>query len=157
VERFGAIPCAKLPELRSGQRVSVAGIVLVRQRPGSAKGVIFATIEDETGHANIIVWPKVFERQRRIVLSASMIACRGLLQREGDVIHVVAQELTDLSGLLASVGQRNGSLPAMYGRADQVTHGGGSDSREALGRKPRDIYIPDIGHETLKVKAREFR
>jgi len=103
IERLGAVPCAALPELTPGKRVIVAGIVLVRQRPGSAQGVIFATIEDETGHANIIVWPKVFERHRRVVLGARMIACRGLLQRESDVIHVVADELTDLSDLLASV------------------------------------------------------
>ena len=77
LQRLGAAPCARLPELRPGQRITVAGIVLVRQRPGSAKGVMFATVEDETGHANIIVWPNVFERQRRIVLSARMIACRG--------------------------------------------------------------------------------
>ncbi len=86
--------------------------MLVRQRPGSAQGVIFATIEDETGHANIIVWPKVFERQRRVVLGARMIACRGLLQRESDVIHVVADELTDLSDLLGERGTAWCPLPA---------------------------------------------
>src|SRR5262249_14874175 len=76
LDKLGAVPCAALPTLRPGRRITVAGIVLVRQRPGSAKGVMFATIEDETANANIIVWPNVFERQRRIVLSARMIACR---------------------------------------------------------------------------------
>jgi error-prone DNA polymerase len=156
IRRLGAVPCAALPDLTPGKRVTVAGIVLVRQRPGSAKGVVFATIEDETGHANIIVWPNVFERQRRIVLAARMIACRGLLQRESDVIHIVADELTDLSDLLASVGQRNTPFPLLHGRGDQVTHGSGPDSREVLGRKPRDIYIRDIHMDTLKVKSRDF-
>jgi error-prone DNA polymerase len=155
--RRGAIPCAGLSDVRPGRRITVAGIVLVRQRPGSAKGVMFATIEDETGHANIIIWPKVFERQRRIVLSAGMIACRGLLQRESDVTHVVAEELTDLSGLLASIGQRALPFPITHGRGDQVTHGGGPDPRETLGRKPRDIYVPDIHIDALKVKTRDFR
>jgi error-prone DNA polymerase len=156
LERLGVISCASLADLQPGRRITVAGIMLVRQRPGSAKGVMFATIEDETGHANIIVWPKVFERQRRIVLSAGMIACRGLLQRESDVTHIVAEELTDLSRLLASVGQRALPFPITHGRGDQVTHGG-PDSHETLGRNPRDIYVPDIQIDALKVKTRDFR
>ncbi len=90
--------------------MEVAGIILVRQRPGSARGVLFVTIEDETGHANLILWPSVFEAQRRLVLSASMIACRGKLQREGEVIHVVAEHLTDLSDLLRGVGERDDTV-----------------------------------------------
>jgi error-prone DNA polymerase len=96
--------CADLAQRRDGTRLTVAGIVLVRQRPGSAQGVLFVTIEDESGHANLIVWPSVFERQRRLLLSATMIACRGKLQKEGEVIHVIADEITDLSALLRSVG-----------------------------------------------------
>jgi error-prone DNA polymerase len=158
LRRRRAVPCGTVADLRPGRRITVAGIVLVRQRPGSAKGVMFATIEDETGHANIIVWPNVFERQRRIVLSARMIEVRGLLQREGDVIHVVAEQLTDLSDLLASIGHRNEPFPIEHGRGDEVTHGGGPDPRERrFGRKPRDIYIPDIHIDTLKLKTRDFR
>jgi error-prone DNA polymerase len=156
LQRLGAVPCARLPELRPGQRITVAGIVLVRQRPGSAKGVMFATIEDETGHANIIVWPNVFERQRRIVLSARMIACRGRLQGESDVIHVVAEELIDLSDLLAGVGRRGAPFPLSHGRGDQVTHSGGPDPREMPGRKRRSIYVSDIHLDALKVKSRDF-
>ena len=96
--------CADLARRRDGSRLTVAGIVLVRQRPGSAQGVLFVTIEDETGHANLIVWPSVFERQRRVLLSATMLACRGKLQKEGEVIHVIADEIIDLSALLRSVG-----------------------------------------------------
>ena len=112
IKRLGAVPCAALPELTPGKRITVAGIVLVRQRPGSAQGVIFATIEDETGHANIIIWPKVFERQRRVVLGARMIACRGLLQRESDVIHVVADELDRSLGSLGERGTAWCPLPS---------------------------------------------
>ncbi|WP_223252069.1 helix-hairpin-helix domain-containing protein [Paracoccus mutanolyticus] len=84
----------------------VAGLVLVRQRPGSAKGTMFITLEDETGIANLVVWPKVFEANRRIILAASMIAARGMIQREGEVVHFVVHRLTDLSDALASVGSR---------------------------------------------------
>ena len=104
------ITCADLAHTRDGRRVIVAGIVLVRQRPGSARGVLFITIEDETGFANLIVWPSVFERQRRLILNASMLACHGRVQREGEVIHVIADRLEDLSGLLRSVGEREETL-----------------------------------------------
>jgi error-prone DNA polymerase len=124
------LPCAALADLRDGARATVAGVILVRQRPGSAGGVLFITIEDETGHANLIVWSSVFERQRRVVMSASMLACRGKVQKEGEVIHVVADHLTDLSALLASVGQRDGAFPLAHGRGDAVTHPNGDDPRE---------------------------
>ncbi|NNJ76677.1 MAG: error-prone DNA polymerase, partial [Anderseniella sp.] len=87
-----------------GERmVKVAGLVLVRQRPGSAKGVIFATIEDETGVANIIVWPKAFEKYRTVILGSRCIGVRGRLQTEDGVIHVVAHHLEDLTPLLAEI------------------------------------------------------
>lgn len=97
------ISCADLRTTRDGRRLTVAGIVLVRQRPGSARGVFFVTIEDETGTDNLIIWPSQFEKQRRVVLSARMLGCRGRLQKEGDVIHVIAEHLIDL---LSSVGGR---------------------------------------------------
>ena len=83
-----------------------AGLVLVRQKPGKGN-VTFITIEDETGIANMIIWPSVFERQRRLVLTASMIACHGKVQKESGVIHVITDRLTDLSGLLRDVGERD--------------------------------------------------
>jgi error-prone DNA polymerase len=110
---------ADLAGARDGQTVQVAGIVLVRQRPGTASGVTFITIEDETGHANLIVWSALFERQRRLILSASMVSVRGRLQREGLVTHVVAGELTDLSDLLRSVWNR-GRLGMPHGRGDEA-------------------------------------
>ncbi len=110
--RAGMIACADLAHARDGQTVTVPGIVLVRQRPGSARGVLFMTIEDETGIANLIVWPSLFERQRRLILTAGMLACRGRVQREGIVIHVVAQHLTDFSDDLRRLGQHEAVLPA---------------------------------------------
>jgi error-prone DNA polymerase len=101
LEQGGHLPCARLAEIPSGRRVRVAGLVLVRQRPGTAKGVIFATLEDETGTANIIVWPKLFERERPLVLGARLLSARGRLQNEEGVIHLIAEELADLSSLLA--------------------------------------------------------
>jgi len=95
--REGVVRAADLATLRPGSLVTVAGLVLVRQRPGSANGVIFATLEDETGIANLIVWPDAFERFRAEVMGATLLACAGRLQREGLVIHVVAERLVDLS------------------------------------------------------------
>jgi error-prone DNA polymerase len=90
-------------ELRQDMRVTVAGLVLVRQRPGTAKGVIFMTLEDETDIANIIVWPKAFEQNRRIVMSGRFLAVRGRLQRAGLVVHVVAESFVDLSDELPTL------------------------------------------------------
>ncbi|WP_298957814.1 error-prone DNA polymerase [uncultured Methylobacterium sp.] len=104
--RDGMVPCAALRRLRDGARATVAGLVLVRQKPGSAKGVLFITLEDETEVANLVVWPALFARQRTLILSAGMMAARGRVQREGDVIHLVAEHLIDLSDLLADVGRR---------------------------------------------------
>ena len=106
LRRRGMIDCAELATARDGRRVVVRGMVLVRQKPGSAKGMMFITVEDETGVANLVIWPSLFERQRRLVLLAGMIACRGRVQREGGVVHVVADELLDLSDLLRSVRPR---------------------------------------------------
>ena len=94
--------------LRQDSMVTVAGLVLVRQRPGTAKGVIFMTLEDETDIANIIVWPKAFEKNRRVVMTARFLAVRGRLQRAGLVIHVVAESFIDLSAELSSL--RDGEL-----------------------------------------------
>jgi error-prone DNA polymerase len=126
----GIIPCSQLTTARDGLRLRVAGLVLVRQRPATKTGVTFMTIEDETGIANVIIWSSLFEAQRRIVLSTSMVACHGLVQREGDVIHVVAQRLEDLSGLLRSLGSRESVFPLQHGRGDAGTHPAGPDPRE---------------------------
>jgi error-prone DNA polymerase len=102
---LGALRNAALrgEDLRQDMRVTVAGLVLVRQRPGTAKGVIFMTLEDETDIANIIVWPKAFEQNRRVVMTGRFLAVRGRLQRAGLVIHVVAESFVDLSAELPTL------------------------------------------------------
>ncbi len=97
-----------LDKVRSGERVTVAGLVLVRQRPGTAKGVIFMTLEDETGVANIIVWPKAFERLRAIVIGARFVAVTGKLQNEAGVIHIIAERMEDLTRCSGSSRRRAG-------------------------------------------------
>jgi error-prone DNA polymerase len=91
---------ARLAATAAKSLVRVAGLVLVRQQPGTASGVIFMTLEDETGIANVVVWRRVFERFRRIVMGAKLVQCEGHVQREGEVIHLVAERFTDLSPLL---------------------------------------------------------
>jgi error-prone DNA polymerase len=133
--------------IRSGALVGLAGLVLIRQRPGSAKGVIFATIEDETGVANIIIWPKTFERFRRIVLSARFLGVFGRLQREGEVIHIVADTLVDLTPALARLGDCHGEMDGAQARADEVkrspqdARGVLQARREAL-KKRMDAILP---------------
>jgi len=153
------VTCAEAMQARDGRWLETAGLVLVRQKPGSAKGVLFITIEDETGIANLVIWPSLYEKQRRIIVSAGMMAAHGRIQREGEVVHLVAQHLTDLSPALASVGDRDAAFPLPHGRGDEFHHGSpGLDPRSLpKGPKPRDIYDP-YGHiDQIKVKTRDFR
>jgi error-prone DNA polymerase len=99
-------------ERLAGRRVTVAGLVLVRQRPGTAKGVIFLTLEDETGIVNVVVWPKVFEKNRRVLMTAQFLAVRGRIERQGLVIHVVAEELIDLTAELHRLGDGTTAMPS---------------------------------------------
>jgi error-prone DNA polymerase len=152
--------CAEAMQARDGRWLRAAGLVLVRQMPGSAKGVMFITIEDETGIANLVIWPKLYEKQRRVILSAGMLGVDGRIQREGDVVHLVAQQLTDLSGSLASIGNREWALLPTQWRGDALHHGGlGLNPRDqtANGLKTRDIDVPDLHLDAIKVKARDFR
>ncbi|WP_428521853.1 error-prone DNA polymerase [Roseibium sp.] len=113
------VPCMNLPDVRQGRQISVAGLVLVRQRPGSAKGVIFLTLEDEGGIANIIVWPKVFEKYRPLVMGARFLKVSGRVQNEAGVIHVVADHVEDVTALLSDLSDK--SLDdAGLARADEV-------------------------------------
>jgi error-prone DNA polymerase len=134
-------PNRTLMELPEDGRVIVAGLVLVRQRPGSGKGVIFATLEDETGIANVVVWPPVFERYRQVVLGARMMKVTGRLQREGIVIHVVADHIEDLTPLLLTLSGRGGDVDrgveAAMARADGV-------KRPEVG--PREMSLARIRH-----------
>jgi len=152
------VACGDLRRIRDGRRVIVPGIVLVRQKPGSAKGVMFITIEDETGVANLILWPDRFAKQRRLMMSARMIACHGRVQREGEVTHVITDRLEDLSELLRGVGDLDESFPIRHGRGDGATHPAGLDPRKqvsaGVGHKMRDRIVSESG---IKVPTRDFR
>ncbi|MBB4351784.1 error-prone DNA polymerase [Aliirhizobium cellulosilyticum] len=153
------VTCADAMNARDKSFVCAAGLVLVRQKPGSAKGVMFITIEDETGIANIVVWPSLFEKRRRVVLGASMMAIHGKIQREGEVVHLIARQLEDLSGDLAALSDRDVEFRHPTGRGDEFAHGspGGGDARDRpKPNKVRDIFVPDLHIDTLKVKSRNF-
>jgi error-prone DNA polymerase len=142
LRRRRIVTCAEAMAARDGRWLEAAGIVLVRQRPGSAKGVMFVTLEDETGIANLVIWAKVLEANRRAILSAGMMAAHGRVQREGDVVHLVAQRITDLSADLASVGSREAAFPLPHGRGDQLRRG-------VSGR-------PDLPRGSIRVRSRGF-
>ncbi len=110
----GVAPNAELRRRLSGERLTVSGLVIIRQRPGSARGVTFLTLEDETGIANVIVWPNMFERFRPLILGARYVAARGRLQHASEVIHLVAEHLEDLTPMLGRLmdGERSEPPPA---------------------------------------------
>ena len=160
LERRGIIRCADLAHVKNGRKVEVAGIILVRQKPGSAKGVLFITIEDETGIANGIIWPARFEAQRRVVLSSAMIGIKGTVQREGPVIHVIADRIEDYTPLLRTVGERD--FPHRPGPGDGATHPGSPDRGDAAWEKRvRDSYHPPFRtgadpEDAIRQKSRDF-
>ena len=105
------LTCDALPKTLDRTRVRVAGLVITRQRPGTASGVIFLTLEDETGIANVIVWPKMYERYRRAVIAGRLLRVTGQLQREGSVHHLIAWKIEDLSGMLDRLGMPDTTNP----------------------------------------------
>jgi error-prone DNA polymerase len=152
--------CGDLADMKDGARVEVAGLILVRQRPGSANGVVFVTLEDETGIANAVFWADRFEANRRTVMTATMLAIRGKVQKEGIVIHLVAEAITDLTPWLREVGELE--LPRFTAPGDGATHGGTIDPRDRL-KLPRQraleswpprrsLKAPDL----IPVKSRDF-
>ncbi len=144
--------CGDIRGLQNGRRVKVAGVVLVRQRPGSAKGVVFMTIEDETGVANVVVWPKVLERYRKAIMTARLIEVRGTIQRHEDIIHIVASHLEDRNawlGLLTEAGQE---LQTAIARADEVLRPGPEPGQPPM--HPRWAGHPR--NERVLPKSRDF-
>jgi error-prone DNA polymerase len=136
--RQGFITADRLKAIRDGKRVSLAGLVLIRQRPGSAKGVCFITLEDETGIANLVVWPDVFEQQRRIVMGARLMVVHGVIQKDEDVIHVVARKLEDGTHMLRHLSDDLMAAPLSPG------DGGGAQrpiGRPPPGRHPREVSV----------------
>jgi hypothetical protein len=119
-------------------RVTVCGLVIVRQRPGSAKGVLFVTLEDETGVVNVVVWAKVYEAHRRAVLAARLLRVTGRIQRDGPVVHVVAEIIEDVSRLLDLLTAAPRPFDTGLARADEVARPNERGSRpEARGAGQR--------------------
>jgi error-prone DNA polymerase len=133
----GFTSACELPNRRHGQRVSLAGLVLVRQRPGSAKGVCFITLEDESGVANLVIWPKIFKSYRATIMGARLLVVHGRVQTDGQVIHVVTDHLEDCSDRLDRLSEVE--LPAIVSRGDHSTNplAGQVSSR----RHPRDVRV----------------
>jgi error-prone DNA polymerase len=148
------LQAAQLRTLSGKRFVNVAGIVLIRQRPGTASGVIFSTLEDETGIANIIIWPKVFEEYRRIVLGARLLGVRGELQSEQGVIHVIARQMFDMSGHLATLAEKGPAAADFLSPGDEVRRPVEED-RRADRQKPRPQEDAALIAQTLP-KGRNF-
>ena len=129
------VSAADLRCSRNEQAVKLAGLVLVRQRPGSAKGVCFITVEDETGVANLVVWPRVMADYRKAVMQSRLLAVHGYVQRDVEIVHVVARSLEDRSDALLRL--------ASGGSGSPMSCAGGIDPRlpAAVSRHPRDVRI----------------
>jgi len=144
-----------LTQIRSGERVRVAGLVLVRQRPGTASGVIFMTLEDETGIANIVVWPKMFEQYRAQVLGGRLVAVDGPVQSESGVIHVIAERVHDYTPLLAKLSTTGEQIDPSGPTDEPRRNGQYEDSRQ---RHPRNVRINwnVTGVASVMPKGRNF-
>ena len=159
LDAMNIVRCTDLRSIRDGRNVEVAGVILVRQRPGSAKGVLFVTIEDEAGVAQGILWPSKFEIYRRQVMSASMIAMRGKLQKEGEVIHIICDRIIDHDEMLRSVGRTDFSVAP--GRGDGASHGGGPDPRDPAFPSGRTLSPPPFRttaepEQLLPIRSHDF-
>jgi error-prone DNA polymerase len=141
------LSCAGLQGVKDGRKVEVAGIVLVRQRPG-AGNVTFITIEDETGVANIIVWQRLFDIHRRIVLGAAMMGVKGRIQREGEVIHIISDSLQDMTPLLHSVAAMH--FPHRVAPGDGASFGGPDP------RHPKPPAPKPSAQAVIEVRSRNF-
>jgi error-prone DNA polymerase len=137
-------PTADLSSLKDGDLVKVAGLITVRQRPGTAKGIVFITIEDETGFANLVVWEKVFEKERKVILQSRLFMVEGKVQIEGLVIHVVVKRCFNLTGLLRGLTAiENDNQPVLtLSRADERTapYGGGSNKGQQQITKQKEAF-----------------
>ena len=140
--RLGLVSTRQATTARDGAFVRTAGIVLVRQRPGSAKGVFFITIEDETGIANLVVWPRVGERFRPIVMGARILAVEGRVQRADHVTHIVADRLIDRTADLSRLAEdgHDDPLKGALANADEVRRPI-EDRRPPPPRHPRDVRV----------------
>jgi len=107
LDRYHYVTAGHLPSMRNGERINVAGLVITKQRPGTASGVTFVTLEDDTGQINLIIWKKIAEEYRSILLNARLLGIAGELQIEGKVIHVIARQLFDHTDMLGGLSLRS--------------------------------------------------
>jgi error-prone DNA polymerase len=151
-------------EARNGDLLQMAGLVLVRQRPGTASGVVFVTLEDEFGIANLVVWPKVFEAHRRIVMGSRLLGVAGKVQRVdstddvgASVIHLVADRLWDWSADLDRIADLDGHFELRQGRGDQA-HSSSPDPRDepGKGKKPYDRSRIIFDRPQIKIASHDF-
>jgi error-prone DNA polymerase len=151
-------------EARNGDFLQLAGLVLVRQRPGTASGVVFITLEDEFGIANLVVWPKTFEAYRRIVMSSRLLGVAGKVQRVdstddigASVIHLVADRLWDWSADLDRIADLDGRFELRQGRGDQA-HSSTPDPRDepGKGKKPYDRSRIIFDRPQIKIASHDF-
>ncbi|RZM28026.1 MAG: error-prone DNA polymerase, partial [Pedobacter sp.] len=135
---------SRLITLKNGDPIKVAGLITVRQRPGTAKGVLFITIEDETGFANLVVWESVFEKYRREILQSRLFMVEGKVQIEGAVVHVVVKRCFNLNGLLSGLTAvaRDDQPVLTLSRADETTSPahGGSNKGEQQVKKQKEVF-----------------
>jgi error-prone DNA polymerase len=143
----GLMSCQEAIHQPDSKYVKVAGLVLVRQRPGSANGVTFMTIEDETTDMNIIVWEKTGQIYRRILLTSGLIEVSGQIQKEGQVIHLIARSLNDLSPLLQTISQRDVAMTLPHQPGDEFRNG----------RPPADARVARPAQGPEFVRSRDFR
>ena len=104
---MGMLAAEAVRRLEHGARVRAAGLAIIRQRPASADGVTFVTVEDETGHLNLVVWENIAQRDRRTLLGAALLGVEGRVQKEGEVLHIIAERLHDHSRLLGRLAVRS--------------------------------------------------
>ena len=123
------VEAGRLAHVAAGTRVRVAGLVIGRQRPGTASGVIFMTLEDETGIANVVVWPRMLERYRKAVLRSRLLSVAGKVEREGLVVHVIAARLLDMTGRLAALGRPDLPLSGFDTRFARPLAGAAAEAR----------------------------
>jgi error-prone DNA polymerase len=145
--RRGIVPTHTAAQARNGRRVQTSGLVLVRQQPGTASGVVFITIEDETGIANLVVWPRVKERFRPVIMRARILHVRGRVQTADNVTHIVAEELIDCSGDLSLLSEDTlrDPIKGVLARPDEVARppneNRGPGGRRDTARHPRNVRI----------------
>jgi DNA polymerase III alpha subunit len=164
LSKRGVAPTEVLKEAKNDDVFTLAGLVLVRQRPGTASGVVFVTIEDEHGIANLVVWPRVFDAHRRIVMGSRLLGVAGKVQRDqpasgepGLVIHVMAERLWDWSADLDRIADLDGRFELRQGRGDQA-HSSTPDPRDepGKGKKPYDRSRIIFDRPQIKIASHDF-